>query len=55
MDMQGAKKGLIVNSRDLCANASRAETQLTGQNRLLYGPKPVVRALGCGGAGKGGR
>ena len=49
MDMQGGKKGLIVNSRNLCARTSRADAQLTGQNGLLYSSAPAVGAAGCGG------
>ena len=34
--MQGAKKGLIVNSTDLCAKAHRADAQFTTQKRFAY-------------------
>jgi hypothetical protein len=50
LQMQGAKKGLIVNSTDLCAGANRAKANLTGQNGKRFGAKPVVGA-GCGKSG----
>jgi hypothetical protein len=49
--MQGAKKGLIINSRDLCARKSRADVQLSGQNGKRYSLAPVMRAQ-CGGKRK---
>jgi hypothetical protein len=53
--MQGAKKGLIVNSTDLCAGRHRADVQFTGQNGKGYDTKPVVQAR-CGkGKKHGGR
>jgi hypothetical protein len=45
--MQGAKKGLIVNSRNLCAAPSRATVELTGQNDREHNFRPVV-AADCG-------
>jgi hypothetical protein len=50
--MQGGKKGLIVNSRDLCASTNRATVKLIGQNGKRFDSRPVVRATGCGGKGK---
>jgi hypothetical protein len=47
LQMQGARKGLIVNSRDLCARKSRASAELTGQNGKVHDSRPVLRA-GCG-------
>jgi hypothetical protein len=47
VQMQGGKKGLIVNSRDLCASKNRAAVQLTGHNGKRYDFRPVVRAEGC--------
>jgi hypothetical protein len=46
--MQGGKKGLIVNSRDLCARKYRAQVKLTAQNGKQVEMRPVVRAS-CGG------
>jgi hypothetical protein len=45
--MQGAKKGLIVNSTDLCAAKHRAAAQLSGHNGKADDFKVVVGA-GCG-------
>ncbi len=47
--MQGGKKGLIVNSTDLCRKPkrNRATANLKGQNGRLDKIHPVVRALGC--------
>jgi hypothetical protein len=46
--MQGAKKGLIVNSRNLCGATSRANVELTGQNGKESSSNPVMQA-DCGG------
>jgi hypothetical protein len=47
LNMQGGKKGLIVNSRNLCAHKSRANAKLTGQNNARYDFSPLLRAQGC--------
>jgi hypothetical protein len=52
LSMQGGKKGLVVNSRNLCAQTSRADARFTGQNGKVYDFRPVVRATGCGGKGR---
>ncbi len=52
LDMQGGKKGLIVNSRDLCVHPARAVANLTAQNGEVYNQRPLVKAT-CRGAGKG--
>jgi hypothetical protein len=44
LEMQGGKKGLIVNSRDLCAGKGRAHARFTGQNGKVRDFRPVVRA-----------
>ena len=54
LDMQGGKKGLIVNSRNLCQSQNRALARfdaLNGRKRTLH---PVVRAS-CGGVRKHGK
>jgi hypothetical protein len=48
VEMQGAKKGLIVNSRDLCAAPSRAEVRMGAHNGRRQVLRPVVKAQ-CGG------
>jgi hypothetical protein len=47
LDMQGAKKGLIVNSTDLCAGKHRANVRLDGHNGKQATLKPLMRAQ-CG-------
>jgi hypothetical protein len=50
--MQGAKKGLFVNSANLCARAQHASVKLDGQNGKVHDFNPVV-GNSCGGKGKG--
>jgi hypothetical protein len=45
--MQGGKKGLIVNSTDLCRNTHRADADLSAQNGRRADLHPVVQAAGC--------
>jgi hypothetical protein len=45
--MQGGDKGLIVNSRDLCAGTARARAQLRAQNDKRKAMRPVVKPSGC--------
>jgi hypothetical protein len=45
--MQGGKKGLIVNSRNLCSRFSRANVQFSGHNGKQATANPVIRADGC--------
>jgi hypothetical protein len=45
--MQGGKKGLIVNSRDLCKSKKRVKVSMVGQNGRRYDTRPVVKA-DCG-------
>jgi hypothetical protein len=55
LEMQGGKKGLIVNSRNLCAKPSKADSKLTGHNGKAHNTRPVVKAK-CGkkkGKGRG--
>jgi hypothetical protein len=47
VNMQGAKKGLIVNSTNLCAQTHRANVQLDAQNGKRLEIKPVMQAS-CG-------
>jgi hypothetical protein len=51
LKMQGQKKGLIVNSTDLCLGSHRADVLGTGQNGKQSSSKPLMRA-GCGGRGR---
>jgi hypothetical protein len=54
LDMQGGKKGIIVNSRNLCykPGRNRATANLHAQNGLLRILRPVTEAK-CGKGGKG--
>ena len=54
LTMQGAKKGLIVNSRNLCGQANRANVQFSGQNGKRAAAKPAMEP-DCGGKRKGKR
>jgi uncharacterized repeat protein (TIGR01451 family) len=49
--MQGGKKGLIVNSRNLCGAISRANAEFEGQNGKESKLNPVMKA-DCGGKRK---
>ncbi|HET9163152.1 MAG TPA: hypothetical protein VFN89_06895 [Solirubrobacterales bacterium] len=53
LHMQGAKKGLIINSKDLCAGRTdRASLLATGHNGKQSSSKPVMRPVSCGGKRK---
>jgi hypothetical protein len=45
--MQGAKKGLVVNSTNLCASTNRARVALGAQNGKRRSLKPAVKPSGC--------
>lgn len=49
--MQGGKKGLLVNSTNLCARKNRAISEFTGQNGKLSNTKSTLQAK-CGKAKK---
>jgi hypothetical protein len=40
--MQGGKKGLLVNSRNLCTGVNRAAVKLNGQNGKVHDFNPVM-------------
>jgi len=42
LELFGGKKGLVVNSRNLCAHAYKAKVDLTGQNGKVFDTEPVV-------------
>jgi hypothetical protein len=55
LEMQGGKKGLIVNSTNICKGKHHAKANLKGQNGRRYEFSPVVKAQ-CGGKkGKSGK
>ena len=43
LEMQGGKKGLLVNSENICAKEQRAIADLTGQNGKVSETQPLVR------------
>ncbi|MBA3865691.1 MAG: hypothetical protein H0X42_04995 [Solirubrobacterales bacterium] len=47
LEMQGGKKGLLVNSTNLCAHTNRAISHFVGQNGKLSDTNPVLHAQ-CG-------
>jgi hypothetical protein len=51
LEMQGGKKGLLVNSRNVCNTTSRARVSFTGQNGKTADSTPVL-ANSCGKAKK---
>jgi hypothetical protein len=49
VDMQGGRgKGLVVNSRDLCASTSKANLELGAHNGRFRTMQPTVAPSGCG-------
>ncbi|HSS04291.1 MAG TPA: hypothetical protein VLK89_03755 [Solirubrobacterales bacterium] len=44
LHMQGGKKGLIINSRNLCGATSKANVEFTGQNGKEFKANPVMQA-----------
>ncbi|HEY8809406.1 MAG TPA: hypothetical protein VIM28_05235, partial [Solirubrobacterales bacterium] len=51
LKMQGQKKGLIINSRNLCGSTNRANVAFTGQNGKEFDAKPALQPE-CGGGRK---
>jgi len=52
LEMKGGKKGLLVNSRNICRVTSRATVQMDGQNGKLHDFRPVLKN-GCKKQAKG--
>ncbi|HEX5711704.1 MAG TPA: hypothetical protein VFX85_00135 [Solirubrobacterales bacterium] len=48
LQMRGGKKGLLVNSRDLCKSTNRAQVLVDGQNGKAADQRPVL-TNSCGG------
>ncbi len=44
LDMRGGRKGLIINSRDICAHVYRATAKFDGQNGKAHDFRPKLRA-----------
>jgi uncharacterized repeat protein (TIGR01451 family) len=43
LEMQGGKKGLLDNSRNLCNSVNRASVEMDGQNGKTYDSTPVLK------------
>ncbi len=52
ISLLGGKKGLFVNSTNLCKATHSAEANFTGQNGKEWDFKPEVKPTGCGGKAK---
>jgi hypothetical protein len=55
VDMQGGRKGLFVNSTNLCGASHRARARLAGHNAKRHAANPRMRARCAKGKGKGRR
>jgi hypothetical protein len=53
LKMKGGRKGLLVNSTDVCAHPGRAQASFTAQNGRAARLRPRLEFAGCGGGGKG--
>jgi hypothetical protein len=51
LEMQGGKKSLLVNSRNLCAGVNRASVKMEGQNGKAHDFNPALGSS-CGGKAK---
>jgi hypothetical protein len=51
LNLQGGKKGLLVNSENICRKPQRADVELTAQNGLTHDTRPLI-ANDCGGKSK---
>ena len=47
LNMEGGNKGLLVNSKDLCARRHRIDVRMRGQNGKVYATEPVLK-VPCG-------
>ena len=53
LEMQGGKKGLLVNSRNICKHTNRVTAKFTGQNGKAVEFRPVLKAVNCKAKKKG--
>jgi hypothetical protein len=51
LELKGGKKGLLVNSTDVCKGTHKALAAFTGQNGRLHEFEPALEAQ-CGKGGK---
>jgi hypothetical protein len=54
VEMQGGKKGLFVNSRNICKHVNKATVKFTGQNGKVSEERPVLKDSCKGKGGKKG-
>jgi hypothetical protein len=47
LNMKGGKKGLLVNSRDICATKNKATTKMIAHNGKVQLSKPALRSSRC--------
>jgi hypothetical protein len=52
--MQGGKKSLLENSRNLCSSTNRATSRMSAQSGKQLDSRPVVRSAGCGSKARSG-
>jgi hypothetical protein len=52
LQLQGGKKGLLINSRDICNSVARADVYYTAHNGASYSVRPKLRVPGCKAKGK---
>jgi hypothetical protein len=52
ISLRGAKKGLFVNSTNLCKATHKVEANFTGQNGKRAELRPVLKPLGCKGSSR---
>jgi hypothetical protein len=55
ISLLGGKKGLFVNSTNLCKATHKAEANFVGQNGKVAELKPVLKPLGCKGSARKGK
>jgi hypothetical protein len=47
LQLQGGKKGLLQNSRNICKSVNRANASYTAHNGLNYVARPMLKAVKC--------
>jgi len=55
ISLQGGKKGLFVNSTNLCKATHKVEANFVGQNGKAAELRPVLKPLGCKGSARKGK
>jgi hypothetical protein len=55
LKLQGDKKGLLENSRDICNSTNRAAVSYTAHNGTSYSIQPELKARSCGSKARKGK